>query len=193
MFLGRTLILYLVSFGFSTPARPLEFVLLGSTGDLAKKYLYKSLSDIVLNYPDLQMNIFATARNEQEDLDRLLAQSVPSIDKMFRQAITYKQLKTIDHYRSLCNSFNVDSANIIFYLAIPPFAYVDCVQMISEGCRSFLSSGKIKIVIEKPFGSNYTSAKSMSDSIAKHVADQFIYRIDHYLGKGIVREMLAFR
>lgn len=191
LFAEWTLCLVILVSGVSTLSS--DFVLLGSTGDLARKYLFRSLSDIILSRPDLHLRVFATARNPTIDLDHILAQSMPSVDDTFRKSIIYKQLKTVNHYQALCDSLGNDTAVVVFYLAIPPFAYVSSIQMISLGCQHLLLAGKVRIVIEKPFGSNYTSALSMSDKIAKYVKDDFIYRIDHYLGKGIVREILKFR
>ena len=80
----------------------------------------------------------------------------------------------------------------IFYLSVPPFAYSEIVQRINRYCRAS-GDASLKVVLEKPFGSNLKSAQEMTEELVKHLKEEEIYRIDHYLGKPGVSQILRFR
>lgn len=83
-------------------------------------------------------------------------------------------------------------ANVIFYLAVPPVAFEDIACRIGS---AGLAANKLKsrIVIEKPFGHDLESAKKLNDLLHGIFDESQIYRIDHYLGKETVQNILAFR
>lgn len=85
-----------------------------------------------------------------------------------------------------------DKANRIFYLAIPPALVSDIVGHLSEAglCRD---CGRARIVVEKPFGRDLSSAQELNRKLANSLYESQVYRIDHYLGKETVQNILAFR
>jgi len=130
----------------------------------------------------------------------------------FVDRVSYRQLKTQAHFLQLCQEITQTTAGKeegrIFYLSVPPFTYPEIVEYIDLHCRpptqpppSADSSSTatppqppwLRVVVEKPFGNDLQSAKVMSQDLLKHLKDEELYRIDHYLGKTTVRTILPFR
>ncbi len=82
--------------------------------------------------------------------------------------------------------------NRIFYMATPPGAFIETVERLGEvGLGE--GPGWTRVVIEKPFGYDLESARDLNRRIHRHFREDQIYRIDHYLGKETVQNLLAFR
>ncbi|GAB4133716.1 MAG: glucose-6-phosphate dehydrogenase [Acidobacteriota bacterium] len=82
--------------------------------------------------------------------------------------------------------------NRIFYLALPPAAVPAAVSGIGE-CRSHRGPGWVRLVVEKPFGQDLESAVKLNRHLHQYFQESEIYRIDHYLGKETVQNLLVFR
>ncbi len=89
------------------------------------------------------------------------------------------------------------AGNIVFYLAVPPLLYGTIVAKLGEAnlacCEDYGGREGIKLVVEKPFGRDLTSAVELNDAIRRCFDESQIYRIDHYLGKETVQNILMFR
>jgi glucose-6-phosphate 1-dehydrogenase len=84
--------------------------------------------------------------------------------------------------------------NRLFYLATPPESYAEIVQRLGEaGLNRSPNGGWTRIIIEKPFGSDLESAKALDRVVHQVFEERQIYRIDHYLGKETVQNILVFR
>ncbi len=83
--------------------------------------------------------------------------------------------------------------NALFYLAIPPSWYETVASNLREAGLADESGGFRRIVIEKPFGMNLASAEALNQSLQAHFDESQIYRIDHYLGKEAVQNLMVFR
>ncbi|HSR46630.1 MAG TPA: glucose-6-phosphate dehydrogenase [Anaerolineales bacterium] len=83
--------------------------------------------------------------------------------------------------------------NVLFYLSTPPEAYVGLVESLGQAGLLRQSKGYRRVVIEKPFGSDLASARELNAAILGHVHEDQIYRIDHYLGKETVQNVLVLR
>jgi len=82
--------------------------------------------------------------------------------------------------------------NVVFYLAIPPDDFVRVVRNLDEaGLNSIV--GQHRIVVEKPFGTDLGSARELNAELHRHYEEEQIFRIDHYLGKETVQNLLVFR
>ncbi len=82
--------------------------------------------------------------------------------------------------------------NIVFYLAIPPDDFVHVVRNLdAAGLNS--AAGRHRIVVEKPFGTDLASARDLNAELHRHYREDQVYRIDHYLGKETVQNLLVFR
>jgi glucose-6-phosphate 1-dehydrogenase len=82
--------------------------------------------------------------------------------------------------------------SVVFYLAIPPADFVHVVRNLDEaGLNSLV--GQHRIVVEKPFGTDLASARELNAELHRHYHEEQVYRIDHYLGKETVQNLLVFR
>src|SRR5581483_5668621 len=81
--------------------------------------------------------------------------------------------------------------NRVFYLSTPPDVYSAIVSQL--GKSGLNKDGSAKIVIEKPFGRDLASAQDLSREVARVFGDDQVYRIDHYLGKETVQNVLILR
>ena len=83
--------------------------------------------------------------------------------------------------------------NAAFYMSIRPADFGDVVQQLGEAGLLQESHGWRRVIVEKPFGYSLESAQALHHRLSKYLQEKQIYRIDHYLGKGTVQNMLVFR
>ncbi|MDH5653867.1 MAG: glucose-6-phosphate dehydrogenase [Gammaproteobacteria bacterium] len=83
--------------------------------------------------------------------------------------------------------------NLIFYMAIPPAQYTRVSQALADAGLAREEQGWRRLVIEKPFGFDIESARALDENLHRHFREAQIFRIDHYLGKAMVQNVLVFR
>jgi len=81
--------------------------------------------------------------------------------------------------------------NRVFYLALPSFLFAQAIGALRSGCWS--ESGFNRVIVEKPFGKNGVEARALSDSLKQHLDESETFRIDHYLAKTLVMNLLTLR
>jgi len=86
-----------------------------------------------------------------------------------------------------------DGGTRIFYLATAPQSYEPAIRQLGAAALAGESRGPRRIVIEKPFGTDRASARQLNDAVHRVFAEHQVYRIDHYLGKETVQNVLVFR
>jgi glucose-6-phosphate 1-dehydrogenase len=86
---------------------------------------------------------------------------------------------------------NVKHGNRLFYLSLPPQVFADATTFIKKRCNP--AKGWLRVIIEKPFGHDLDSARALSKHIEGLFKEVEIYRIDHYLGKEMVQNIMALR
>ena len=119
----------------------------------------------------------------------------------FAQTIHYQQgdfSKAADYARLAERLDQIDAAagcrgNRLFYLATPPSAYEDIVANLGAAGLADPEGSWSRIVIEKPFGHDLDSGHQLNDAVMRSFDESQVYRIDHYLGKDTVRNLLVFR
>jgi glucose-6-phosphate 1-dehydrogenase len=84
-------------------------------------------------------------------------------------------------------------ANILFYLSTPPNMYSIIPNYLASVGLNNENDGFKRLIVEKPFGTNFESAKLLNKDLLKYFAEEQIYRIDHYLGKETVQNLLVLR
>jgi len=84
-------------------------------------------------------------------------------------------------------------ANRLYYLATPPQVYLSAIRGLGEAGMVEQSPGWRRVVIEKPFGSDLATARALNAAVHRTLAEEQVYRIDHYLGKETVQNVLVFR
>eukprot|EP00455_Lapot_gusevi_P031099 TRINITY_DN3359_c0_g1_i2.p1 TRINITY_DN3359_c0_g1~~TRINITY_DN3359_c0_g1_i2.p1 ORF type:complete len:545 (-),score=173.34 TRINITY_DN3359_c0_g1_i2:97-1731(-) len=186
-----------------------SLVVLGASGDLAKKKTYPALYALYrqgLLPPTV--NIVGYARSAMSDLD-------------FRNHLQTKVLRggsaeQLAHFLARCHyvsglydsrqafsnlndvllnlerdSTSGPSANRLFYFAIPPSIYADVAGALQPTCLS--TTGWNRVIVEKPFGRDMASFQELNHVLMDHFHEEQIYRIDHYLGKEMVQNLLTVR
>ncbi|MFS4468070.1 glucose-6-phosphate dehydrogenase [Maribacter sp. 2210JD10-5] len=102
----------------------------------------------------------------------------------------YSELKKRIH--ELNNEKNTDG-NIMYYLSTPPTLYEPIAKSLSDAGLNTQNNGWKRIIVEKPFGYSLDTAKELNNGLQQYFKEQQIYRIDHYLGKETVQNLLVTR
>lgn len=181
----------------------LSFIVLGASGDLAKKKTFPALMKLfeIAQLPK-NISIIGYARSEMESskFKETLASSISSEEKLkasFLDTVSYFQghYDSADSFKKL-HHFLVEKekgrkANRIFYFAVPPDVYITASEAIHNEAIS--TTGYTRFVLEKPFGEDSESSKEMSESLTRFVSEKQLYRVDHYLGKDMVQNLVTMR
>ena len=190
----------------------LAVIIVGASGDLAKKKTYPSLLSLFTgNLLPSNVVIYGYARsiitNEQlrDKLRPYLSGKAKSdVVEAFLSRCYYQSGKSygdVDSWSSINHSITqnerdlkeegIDKSNRLFYFAIPPNVFAETGEAIS---RSALSpNGFSRIIVEKPFGRDLESCKDILNRLGQHFDEHNLYRIDHYLGKELVQNLMVMR
>ncbi len=186
---------------------PFDFVIFGGTGDLALRKLIPALYR-AFREKQLPVNtrIICSGRS-QETIDNYLDTAALALQKhlaaeefsvdtwhLFKSYLFPVALDIVvvdDHWQTLKNLMDVDIDKVrVFYLATPPAIFgVSCQNLAAVG----LITSSSRLVVEKPLGYDAVSADDINTEIAKYFEEENIYRIDHYLGKETVQNLMALR
>ena len=191
---------------------PHLFIILGATGDLTRRKLLPALFHL-RTYGELEKHntlIVGAAQPEMseeafrlwayEGLNKSVARNAPDLRKWCEEYLHYQTVRQggLEDYEALAayirrleTSRNLP-ANRIFYLALPPGAVPPTVEQLDR-VGLLKSHGWIRVVFEKPFGHDFRSARALNTLLHCYLDESQIYRIDHYLGKETVQNLLAFR
>ncbi|KAL6507277.1 Glucose-6-phosphate 1-dehydrogenase, cytoplasmic isoform [Orobanche gracilis] len=193
----------------------LSIIVLGASGDLAKKKTFPALFNL-FRQGFLQLNevhIFGYARTKisdgelRERIRRYLPQGneVAEDVSKFLQLIKYvsgsydapEGFQALDKAISeheVSRNRKEETSRRLFYLALPPSVYPQVCKMIKNYSMNKSDlGGWTRIVVEKPFGKDLASAEELSSQIGELFEEPQIYRIDHYLGKELVQNLLVLR
>jgi glucose-6-phosphate 1-dehydrogenase len=187
-------------------------VIFGASGDLTKRKLVPSLYDLYDQdlLPD-KFAIIGASRSDWADeefrklmkegiLEFSLAENKDGIDdflkSVFYQSVDAKSAESFsilkERLTKIIGVLNIDE-KIIFYLSTPPSLYSIIPQNIAEVELNNEEKGWKRIIVEKPFGYDLKSAKELNASLKENWNEDQIYRIDHYLGKETVQNVLVTR
>ncbi|CAN5914406.1 glucose-6-phosphate dehydrogenase [soil metagenome] len=192
---------------------PTTFIILGATGDLAwrkllpalynlylDKFLPKEFAVIGISYVNMSQLDFKKHVYDGVNKNSRSGKPEKTAWENFIKCFTYQQgdFTAEETYTEIAKKINVleekwnVTANRIFYMAVPPNAFENIAREIGN---SGLAQNKLqsRIVIEKPFGHNLESAKELNALLHTMYDECQIYRIDHYLGKETVQNIMAFR
>ncbi len=178
-------------------------MLFGATGDLAKKKLFPALYEME-EAGELEIPVFAVAsskwsqdefkatveksiRDRNESLGQIVDERVLKnlLDEMQLVVGDYKEATTFEKLHDALTGFDLP----VVYLAIAPGMFAD----VTRGLNAVGLTDSARVVVEKPFGRDLASAVALDDSLKKLLPEDQIYRIDHYLGKESVEDLLVFR
>ena len=190
----------------TVPVETFDLVIFGGTGDLA---LRKLLPGLFRRYADGQIpedsRIVGVARDKQSDDDyrakvsAALASVVGSDASLqaklapFLQKLGYHALDATkdEGWQAFADELLANGERIrVFYLSTSPSLFVDiCNRLKAHG----LNAGQSRVVIEKPIGKDSASAAVINDAVGSAFSESQIFRIDHYLGKETVQNLMALR
>jgi glucose-6-phosphate 1-dehydrogenase len=195
-------------------AGPCGMVLFGVTGDLSRKKVMPAIYDLAnrgLLPPGFSLVGFARRDWANQDFAQIVHDSVKAHARTeFREEV-WQQLA--EGFRFVPGNFDDDQAfdrlrrtleeldeergtggNHAFYLAIPPGFFADVVGQLKEhGLAEEHNGSWRRVVVEKPFGHDLESARELNDILGQVFPSGSIFRIDHYLGKETVQNILAMR
>ena len=195
-------------------AGPCSLVIFGVTGDLARKKLMPAVYDLAnrgLLPPGFALVGFARRDYTNQDFAQIVHDSVKEHARTpFREEV-WQQLaegfrfvpgdltddEAFKRLRETVDELDVTrgtGGNHAFYLSIPPGLFPQVVQQLSEhGLTDEVPGSWRRVVIEKPFGHDLKSARELNRVVESVFPPEAVFRIDHYLGKETVQNMLALR
>ena len=164
-------------------------VIFGATGDLCKKKLIPALYKLWQKelLPDNFLIVGSARREPTVDQWK---ESLGDYPDDFLHHLDYQSadLSNVDTLRNLPEHID----EMTYFLSVPPERYADAITNLKEaGCLDDPETSRV--VIEKPFGHDYKSADNLSTVVARHLREKQVYRIDHYLGKDTVNNILTTR
>jgi glucose-6-phosphate 1-dehydrogenase len=188
--------------GLAREPPPLTLVIFGASGDLTRRKLIPALFSLFRkgHVPGLKIVGFAR-RDWDTDMFRGMIREMLAPEEGDKAGLVDAFLGGVSFVRSSesADSFRALGENIggararLFYLAIPPDSYEPTLGLIHETGIADQGRGACSIVIEKPLGRDLASAGRLGDRIASVFPENRIFRIDHYLGKETVRNIMLFR
>jgi glucose-6-phosphate 1-dehydrogenase len=196
------------------PAAPCTFVIFGASGDLTKRLLIPALYH--LKRAKLLPEDFAligVSRSAESD-DQFRARLGNALRELSKDAVdaedwnwlagrmhympgnlddpsTYQRLKTL---LRRCEVDHRTGGNCVFYLAVPANEFAPVVQQLGAAGLARQEDGKWRrVVVEKPFGTDLKSAEELNRVLLEILREDQVYRIDHYLGKETVQNIMVLR
>ena len=189
-------------------ARPATIIIFGASGDLTRRKLVPALHSLAcdgLLHPDT--HVVGVARSALSDVvlhDRLYEGVVeysrhkPDVCERwveFAPKVSYLagSYDSPDTYRRLSERLARFDGNRLFYLATPPTLYPVEIEALGQAGLNRGDHRWTRIIVEKPFGSDFESARQLNQQVHAVFDEEQVYRIDHYLGKETVQNILTFR
>jgi glucose-6-phosphate 1-dehydrogenase len=201
---------------YAGSSEPCSIILFGASGDLAKRKVIPAMFDLAQNNAlgdRYAITGFARTPMTDESFRNLLGEAAKTISEVgpiapakwdaFAANLHYcagdyadpeaykrlaKLLDEIDAKRDLCG-------NRLFYLSTPPEVYQSIIENLGEAglAQPTCDGSWVRIIVEKPFGRDLASAKELNKMVLNVFDERQVYRIDHYLGKDTVQNLLVLR
>jgi glucose-6-phosphate 1-dehydrogenase len=196
------------------PGDPCVMVIFGASGDLTKRKLIPALYNLAQDHLlSQQFAVVGSARSPMtnESFREKLAQDMrefatgpvdPELWEWLARRLYYlpgdgEDSETYRRLQDLLTQIDQEHGtpgNYFFYLATAPGIFAKVIQQLGASGLTREDNGRWRrVIIEKPFGHDFASAQSLNQEIRQVLQEQQIYRIDHYLGKETVQNILVFR
>jgi glucose-6-phosphate 1-dehydrogenase len=190
-------------------SEPVGFVIFGVTGDLTRRKLIPAIYELKLSGRlEVPLHIIGFARRDwtDETLRENLRAGVEEfartqpVDKAVLDDLlanahyvrsTFDDIEGYHRLRQLLEDNQL--RNVMYYLATPPEAYTEIIYNIGKAACTSGCGGWTRVVIEKPYGEDLASARALDEEVHGVFREEQVYRIDHYLGKETVQNILVFR
>lgn len=190
-------------------------VIFGATGDLTKRKLFPALYNLakekflpenfaIVGVGRQELGTEDFRKNIQADLKEFVGNDIDkTLLKWFEERTYYtggdfdddkKLFKDIkDLLAEVCEKHEIPE-NFFYYMAIPPSLFANVAgKIVKNGLGKEENNNWRRFIFEKPFGTDFESAKNLNTDLLKILKERQIYRIDHYLGKETVQNILVFR
>jgi glucose-6-phosphate 1-dehydrogenase len=180
-----------------------RLLLFGATGDLSRRMLLPSLAALDADgLLDPQIEIVGTARSDLDDLGfrnfarESLEQFLPADRRggmaTFLNRLSYQAVdaSTTEGFDDLAAKVGTPKEGLAIFLSTAPSLFESTIRGLAA---SGLASERARIGLEKPLGTDLASSRVINDAVASAFPEERIYRIDHYLGKETVQNLLALR
>jgi glucose-6-phosphate 1-dehydrogenase len=196
------------------PAPPCAMVIFGATGDLTKRKLVPALYNLIVDgLLSEQFAVVGVGRTPlsddefrqrvEEDLRSFATTDVDGrqVERLTRN-LRYvagepgdpETLQRLAETLADLDGKAGTSGNVLYYLAVPPSLFGETIHSLGEAGLTREEEGRWRrVIIEKPFGHDLESARALNREIREVLGERQIYRIDHYLGKETVQNIMAFR
>lgn len=193
-------------------AEPTILVIFGASGDLTSRKLMPALQDLEKQgFLNERFTVVGVARTEMSDEDfrtRMIAAVPGGGDSWAKRAATFRYVQGEYGDAALYERLNVVLSSVdtqfgfapgagsrMFYFSAPPSTFPSIVSgLTAAGMNKPLGTGSYsRIVVEKPFGRDGATAKALDETIHAGFSESQVFRIDHYLGKETVQNLLALR
>lgn len=193
---------------------PCVMVIFGASGDLTRRKLVPALYSLyVQNFLPPGFTVVGIGRTQltDEEFRQSMREAVQEFYpeeikssrdwENFASALFYKtailndleSVESLKEFLARMDQERVTNGNRLYYLAVPPNTYLDVIGMLGQtGMNRTSAGGWTRIIIEKPFGHDLESARRLNQAALVFQEDQ-IYRIDHYLGKETVQNLMVLR
>ena len=188
------------------PVEPFDLIIFGASGDLAQRKILPSLYHrLMAGQLPPNARIIGTARSEwsraefQSEFEKSYAKYVPEHEQhaktlaAFLETLHYVPVDAMgdDGWDDLSSLINKNPNPVrAFYLSVAPFLFGPIASRLS---KNNIATPDSRIVVEKPFGHDLGSAQELNSQLGKCFDEHQIYRIDHYLGKETVQNLMALR
>ncbi|MBL8012979.1 MAG: glucose-6-phosphate dehydrogenase [Candidatus Omnitrophica bacterium] len=193
------------------PPSPCGFVIFGAAGDLTHRKLLPALFDL-FRAQRLPKNFFILGVSRDSWTDERFRKEAKASIKEFGNTAVSKDFLSRLYYRSsdgttsgfkelaialhALEKRHKTGGNVLFYLAVPPSAFGDIASQLHQQGLIYPAGHTeawSRVVFEKPFGRDLESANALNAELHRFLREENIYRIDHYLGKETVQNILMFR
>ena len=191
----------------------LSIVVIGASGDLAKKKTYPSLLNLFVDgLLPVATKIWGYARSQltnEELRDRLkpfllkTKISESKIDEFLKVCYyqggkSYGDVSAFETLKGEMEAYETSNSskskfNRLFYFAIPPNVFAETGLAIKQTSMQTPTKGWTRLIVEKPFGRDLESFEELNSTLSKHFTEEHLYRIDHYLGKEMVQNLSVLR
>ncbi len=195
-------------------ADPCAIIIFGATGDLTKRKLIPALYRLwCQNLIGTGFAVIGAARTpmSHEDFRKTMREAIQEFSDekpdqvewenfasmLFYNATDVKDPASFDRLGALLEQMDRDhgtSGNRLFYLATPPSYYASAIEALGNAKLNDPGQGSwVRIIVEKPFGRDAQSARELNQLVHRVFDEEQVYRIDHYLGKETVQNIVALR
>ncbi len=189
---------------------PVSIIIFGASGDLTQRKLLPSLFNLyrkgrmpkqfrIVGYGNTAFTDDQFRTHLEEGVKQFASFKYTDEEwKAFASNLAYLQGRYTDladfkKLGSFLKGWEVNSGNRLYYMATPPGVFPNIIDLLGLTDQLAEYNGWRRVVIEKPFGTDFESAHSLNEQIHKALNEKQIYRIDHYLGKETVQNILVTR